>query len=62
MIVLYTTVLTDYLGANVTPHTDWLDRKLNQQRLGLTDLILREILQGIRTAFETHLGLRVIHP
>jgi hypothetical protein len=27
---------------------DWLDRELTQQRLGLMDLILCEILQGIR--------------
>jgi predicted nucleic acid-binding protein len=31
-----------------TPHTSWLDRELTRQRLGLTDLILCEILQGIR--------------
>jgi predicted nucleic acid-binding protein len=48
MTVVDTTVWIDYLGGNVNPHTDWLDRELNQQRLGLTDLILCEILQGIR--------------
>jgi predicted nucleic acid-binding protein len=47
MTVVDTTVWIDYLGGNVNPHTDWLDRELNQQRLGLTDLILCEILQGI---------------
>ena len=31
-----------------TPHTDWLDRQLGQTPLGLTDLILCEILQGIQ--------------
>ncbi len=49
MTVVDTTVWIDYLGGNVNPHTDWLDRELNQQRLALTDLILCEILQGIRT-------------
>jgi predicted nucleic acid-binding protein len=48
MTLVDTTVWVDYLGGNVNPHTDWLDRELNQQRLGLTDLILCEILQGIR--------------
>jgi predicted nucleic acid-binding protein len=48
MTLLDTTVWIDYRGGNVNPHTDWLDRELNQQRLGLTDLILCEILQGIR--------------
>jgi predicted nucleic acid-binding protein len=48
MTIVDTTVWIDYFGGTVNPHTDWLDRELNQQRLGLTDLILCEILQGIR--------------
>ena len=48
MIIVDTTVWIDYFGGTANPHTDWLDRGLNQQRLGLTDLILCEILQGIR--------------
>ena len=48
MTIVDTTVWIDYLGGTVNPHTDWLDRELNQQRLGLTDLVLCEILQGIR--------------
>jgi predicted nucleic acid-binding protein len=50
MTIVDTTVWIDYLGGTVNPHTEWLDRELNQQRLGLTDLILCEILQGIRAA------------
>lgn len=49
MTIVDTTVWVDYLGGTINSHTDWLDRELNQQRLGLTDLILCEILQGIRT-------------
>jgi predicted nucleic acid-binding protein len=48
MIIVDTTVWIDYLGGTANAHTDWLDRELNQQRLGLTDLILCETLQGIR--------------
>ena len=48
MTIVDTTVWIDYLGGAANPHTKWLDRELNQQRLGLTDLILCEILQGIR--------------
>jgi predicted nucleic acid-binding protein len=48
MTIVDTTVWIDYLGGTANPHTDWLDRELNQQRLGLTDMILCEILQGIR--------------
>jgi predicted nucleic acid-binding protein len=48
MTIVDTTVWIDYLAGTVNPHTNWLDRELNQQRLGLTDLILCEVLQGIR--------------
>jgi predicted nucleic acid-binding protein len=48
MTIVDTTVWIDYLGGIVNQHTDWLDQELNQQRLGLTDLILCEVLQGIR--------------
>jgi predicted nucleic acid-binding protein len=47
MTIVDTTVWIDYLGGTTNPHTEWLDRELNQQPLGLTDLILCEILQGI---------------
>lgn len=46
MTIVDTTVWIDYLGGTANPHTDWLDRQLAQERLGLTDLILCEILQG----------------
>lgn len=48
MTIVDTTVWIDYLKGTVNPHTDWLDRELSQQRLGLTDIILCEILQGIQ--------------
>lgn len=48
MVIVDTTVWIDYLGGAVTEQTGWLDRKLLQERLGLTDLILCEVLQGIR--------------
>ncbi|MGC1872404.1 MAG: PIN domain nuclease [Acidobacteriaceae bacterium] len=47
MTIVDTTVWIDYLRGAANPHTDWLDRELDRQRLGLTDLILCEILQGI---------------
>jgi predicted nucleic acid-binding protein len=61
MIIVDTTVWIDYLGGIDTPETIWLDRKLTQQRLGLTDLILCEVLQGIdgeRNAARTLRDLR----
>ena len=48
MVIVDTTVWIDYLGGSVNPETEWLERELNRQRLGLTDLTLCEVLQGIR--------------
>ena len=48
MTIVDTTVWIDYLAGTANPQTDWLDRQVNHQRLGLTDLILCELLQGIR--------------
>jgi predicted nucleic acid-binding protein len=48
MVIVDTTVWIDYLRGTENPETQWLDRKLQGQRLGLTDLILCEVLQGIR--------------
>ena len=49
MIIVDTTVWVDYLRGTRTPHVDWLDNQLTSERLGLTDLILCEVLQGITT-------------
>ena len=48
MVIVDTTVWIDYLGGTETPQTLWLDQELTYQRIGITDLILCEILQGIR--------------
>ena len=48
MVIIDTTVWIDYLNGLQTPQVDWLDAELDRQRLGLTDLILCEILQGVR--------------
>ncbi len=48
MVIVDTTVWIDYLGGARNPESDWLDRELQRQRLGLTDLILCEVLQGYR--------------
>jgi predicted nucleic acid-binding protein len=53
MVIIDTTVWIDYLRGAQNPETQWLDRELQRQRLGLNDLILCEVLQGIpdRAAF-----------
>jgi predicted nucleic acid-binding protein len=48
MVIVDTTVWIDYLGGVANQQTSWLDHELGRQRLGLTDLILCEVLQGIR--------------
>lgn len=42
-------VWIDYFRNRTTPETEWFDRCVSWQRLGLTDLILWELLKGIRT-------------
>jgi predicted nucleic acid-binding protein len=48
MVIVDTTVWVDYFNGTANAHTHWLERELARQRLGLTDLILTEILQGVR--------------
>lgn len=50
MIIVDSTVWIDYLAGTINPYTELLDVAL-QQPLGLTDLILCEVLQGIRDDF-----------
>lgn len=47
MVVVDTTVWIDYFADRSTKQVDWLDRELTSRRLGLTDLMVCEILQGI---------------
>lgn len=49
MVIVDTTVWVDYLGGINNDQTSWLDREMSHRRLGLTDIILCEVLQGIRT-------------
>lgn len=48
MVIVDTTVWVDYFRGEANPETDWLDTELDRQRLGLTDIILCEVLQGVR--------------
>jgi predicted nucleic acid-binding protein len=52
VVIVDTTVWIDFLGGHSTAEAAWLDRELTRQRMGLTDLILCEILQGIATEAE----------
>jgi len=48
VVIVDTTVWIDYLRGAATEQAAWLDRELDRQRIGLTDLILCEVLQGVR--------------
>jgi len=48
MVIVDTTVLVDYLRGLRNAETEYFDRELGRLRFGLTDLILCEVLQGIR--------------
>lgn len=48
MVIVDTTVWVDYLRGAQNPETEWLNAELDRQRLGLTDIILCEVLQGVR--------------
>jgi len=48
MVVVDATVWIDFLRGNDNPETAWLERELQRQRAGLTDLIRCGVLQGVR--------------
>jgi hypothetical protein len=48
VVIVDTTVWVDYLQGIANPETDWVHAQLDRQRLGLTDVILCEVLQGVR--------------
>jgi len=58
MVIVDTTVWVDYLNNVTTPETEWLDSQLARQPLGLLDLMVCEILQGLATDEEVGRVLR----
>jgi predicted nucleic acid-binding protein len=48
VVIVDTTVWVDYFHGVDNSETQWLDTELDRQRLGLTDIILCEVLQGVR--------------
>jgi len=47
LVIVETTVWVDYFRDVSTPGTEWLDRELGRRRIGILDLILCEVLQGL---------------
>lgn len=48
MVIVDSTVWIDYLSGKRNAHCEWLDKGLGKRSIGLTDLILAEVLQGYR--------------
>jgi predicted nucleic acid-binding protein len=48
VVVVETSVWVDYFRNVDAPHTAWLEHAAGRMRLGILDLILCEVLQGIR--------------
>jgi predicted nucleic acid-binding protein len=55
VVLVDTSVWIDFLNGVPTPETDWLDQQLPRQRLGVLDLVVCEVLQGV--ASETEAGI-----
>jgi len=48
VVIVDTTVWVDYFRGTRNAETDWLDAELDRQRLAVTDLVVGEVLQGVR--------------
>ena len=48
MVIVDSSVWIDYLNDKLSSHTTWLENAIGQREIGLTSLILCEVLQGIR--------------
>jgi predicted nucleic acid-binding protein len=60
VVVVDTTVWVDYLKGVSTPETDWLEHEASRRRLGLLDLMVCEVLQGLSTDEEAVRVLRYL--
>lgn len=48
MVIVDTTVWIDYLGGKRNSEASWLGDRAGKEKVGLIDIILCEVLQGIR--------------
>jgi len=58
MVIVDSSVWIDYLLNRITPQTDWLDAAVRTQEIGITSLILCEVLQGVRNPVQFRLFRR----
>ena len=48
MVIVDSTVWIDYLELHENEYSLWLEQRIGQEAVGLTDMILMEVLQGVR--------------
>jgi len=48
VVIVDTTVWIDYFRGVSNAETEWLHAEIDLQRLGITDIIMCEVLQGVR--------------
>jgi predicted nucleic acid-binding protein len=48
LVIVDTSVWIDFLNGATNPETEWLDLHLDHERIGLTTIVLTEVLQGLR--------------
>ncbi len=58
MVIVDTTVWVDYFNGVDSPEIAWFERGVTRRRLGLLDLMVCEILQGLSTDAEANRVLR----
>jgi predicted nucleic acid-binding protein len=51
VVIVDSTVWVDYFQGASNPETNWLEAELDRRRLALTDVILCEVVQGVRDDF-----------
>lgn len=52
MVIVDSSVWIDFLNGVTTPESEWLDLHLDSERIGLTSIVLMEVLQGLRNERE----------
>jgi hypothetical protein len=58
VVLIDASVWIDFLNGVRTPETDWLDQQLPRQRLGVLDLVVCEVLQGVASEAEAGMVLK----
>lgn len=58
MVLIDSSVWIDFLNGVRTPETDWLDQQLPRRRLGVLDLVVCEVLQGVASEAEAGMVLK----